>query len=78
MLTRHLKSGQSEKSHGVQSAMYDLIVGGLPAGVRKRYSLYLKRTGKFRLIPHDGSDPSCSQGRQDYDQAYDILARFSR
>ena len=73
-----IKSGQPERHHGIQTALYDVVVGELPAGVRKRYSLYLKRTGKFRLIPHDGSDPGCSQGRQDYDQAFDILQRFAR
>lgn len=73
-----IKSGQSERSHGPQTALYDIVLGGLPAGVRKRYSLYLRRTGTFRLIPHDGSDPSCSKGRADYDEAMDIIQRFAR
>jgi hypothetical protein len=73
-----LKSGACERWHGVQTALQDILWDDLRPGIRQRWGLYLKRTGKFRLIPHDGSDPSCSQGRADYDQAYDLLQRFAR
>ena len=72
------KSGAKEPWHGVQTALHDILLDDLPVGVRKRYGLYLTRTGKFRLIPHDGSNPGCSQGRLDYDQAFEILRRFAR
>lgn len=71
-----LKSGVMERWHGVQTALHDILVGGLPVRVRNRYGLYLMRTGKFKFRPHDGSDPRCSQGRQDYDQAYEILQQL--
>lgn len=68
-----IKSGGPEKWHGLQTALHDLLMPDLPPGVRTRYGLYLKKTGKFQLIPHDGTVPSCSQGRHDYDKAREIL-----
>ena len=68
-----LKSGAMEPWHGVQTALHDILIGDLPVGVRKRYGLYLMRNGTFRLVPHDGSEPRCSQGRRDYDKAYEVI-----
>lgn len=73
-----IKSGGPEKWHGLQTTLHDLLMPDLPAGVRKRYGLYLKRTGRFQLIPHDGTVPSCSQGRHDYDTAREIIATCTR
>ena len=68
-----LKNGAMEPWHGYQTALYDILLGGLPDGVRKRYGLYLKSTGKFRLVPHDGSELRCSRGRGDYDVAFNVI-----
>lgn len=73
-----LKSGGPEEWHGLQTALQDILIGGLPVGVRKRYGLYLQKNGRFRFIPHDGSNPSCSQGRGDYDEAYRIIRECTR
>ncbi len=60
-----IKTGGSEKWHGIQTALQDLLVGELPTMLRHRYGLYLARTGKWKLIPHDD--------KRDYDRARDVL-----
>lgn len=76
-----LKSGPPEAWHGVQTALHDILLSeteGLPIGVRQRWGLYLKKTGRFKLIPHDGKEPSCSEGRRDYDKAYEVIRGCTR
>ena len=62
-----IKSGACEPWHAYQGALYDIVLGDLPVGVRRRYGLYLARTGKFRLIEF--------KDRSDYDRAFEVIHR---
>lgn len=70
-----LKSGAMERWHGIQTALHDILIGGLPVRVRMRYGLYLRKNGKFRFVQHDGLEPKCSRGPEDYDLAYEVIQR---
>jgi len=61
-----IKSGPPERWHGIQTALHDLALGGLPPMTRLRYGLYLKESGRFKFIPHDD--------KRDYDRAREVIA----
>lgn len=60
-----LKSGAPEPYHQIQTALHDILLGDLPIMVRQRFGLYVKATGRFRLVP--------MADRRDYDKARDVL-----
>lgn len=60
-----IKTGGPEPWHGVQCALNDIVVGGLPPGVRLRYGLYLTERGRWTFMPHED--------RRDYDKAYGVI-----
>lgn len=56
--------------HAIQTALQAMLAAteyGLPPEAWTRYALYLKRDGKFKLIPHDK--------RSDFDEARRIIRR---
>lgn len=44
-----LKTGAPSPMHGVQMALYDLLLGQLPLGVRRRFACYLQEDGDYRM-----------------------------
>lgn len=79
-----IKSGPPAPWHGVQTALHDILLCGsperaaMPVGVRFRFGLYLQKNGKYRFIPHDGTEPRASKGKRDYDTAYEIIRECCR
>lgn len=67
-----IKSGHEDaRAHGVQTALQAILVAqeyGLPATSIVRYLLYLKQTGRGRLIE--------AKNRRDFDKANELIRDF--
>lgn len=67
-----IKSGAETTAAPIQTALQAILLEphvGIPAEGIPRYALYLKKTGKFKNVPH--TDP------KDLDHARRILAQFA-
>lgn len=65
------KSGDPEKSHGIQTALQAILVAPtlyLPPEALGRFALYWKPNGRFRLEEH--------HRKQDFSEAYRILKEY--
>jgi hypothetical protein len=49
-----IKAGQKASWHGLQTAGYTAAMFRSAAPHYKRYGLYLREDGTYRLVPHDG------------------------
>lgn len=67
-----IKSGAEDpRAHGIQTALQAILVAevaGLPAESLVRYVLYVKRTGRWKLIE--------MKNRRDFDTAYQLIRQF--
>lgn len=68
-----VKSGQPTKAAPVQTALQAIIIAPsyrVPAESILRFGLYVKKTGRFKLVPH--TDP------RDFENAYAAIRDFRR
>jgi hypothetical protein len=61
-----IKTGPRETWHGVQMALYDVMLGGLPPGTRHRAGVYLDERGGFTFHLFDS--------REDVVEAFNLAA----
>jgi hypothetical protein len=68
-----LKTGPPNASHEIQTALQAILEEQhhkLPAEYQERYALYVKDTGKFRLVRHEN--------KHDVTKAREIIGKFCR